>query len=357
MVFLEIILEILSPTIVTERRSLRGFLKVPNYIPALTLRGAILSELYRRGIIGKDFLKNERERPSVIVSYAYPVTSEGEKSYPSHPFMWECKMCGQRENYLSRIIGDLENYGELRELMRIACKNGHMVLENLYSKCYPTDANKILASRFICTGVSKERGSSETGMLYEYEAMTPRRRFWATLSIPDEIMECIDGLEICIGRGISRGFGRSKIVESKIVSLRDATMRVEGAIAHGKYIALYASSPLVSCHNSYYTPYPLEIDLSSIAAPIDVGGKLRIKAVYGRSDFHIGGWDLYENVEKPSVKFATRPGAIVTAEFAGSPLALAALSLLGTVERLNNALITGVNMLHPVRSNPMFEMG
>ena len=85
---LEIMLEILSPTIITERRSLRGFLKTLNYIPASTLRGAILSELYRNGIVGDDFLKSEREKPSVIASYAYPVTSGGEKCYPSHPFMY-----------------------------------------------------------------------------------------------------------------------------------------------------------------------------------------------------------------------------------------------------------------------------
>lgn len=359
MIFLEVILEILSPTIITEGRSLRGFLKVLSYIPASTLRGAILSELYRRGVIKEDFLKNERERPSVIASYAYPVTGEGEKSYPSHPFMWECKICKQRENYLGRIIGDLESCGKLRELTYIACKNGHMVLENLYSKCYPADDDKILASRFICTGVSKGRGSSEAGMLYEYEAITPGRRFWATLSIPDRIMEYVNGLEIRIGRGVSRGFGRSKIVESKTINLRDVAMRIEEAIAHGRYIVFYASSPLISCYNSSYTPYPLEIDLSSnIAIPtIDIEGKLMIKAVYGRADFRIGGWDVYMNIEKPSVKFATRPGAIVTAEFTGSSLALAALSLLGTVERLNNTLITGVNMLSPVRSHPIFELG
>ncbi|MEM1990860.1 MAG: hypothetical protein QW782_09570, partial [Candidatus Bathyarchaeia archaeon] len=107
---LEIMLEILSPTIITERRSLRGFLKTLNYIPASTLRGAILSELYRNGIVGDDFLKSEREKPSVIASYAYPVTSGGEKCYPSHPFMYRCKVCGQYENYLGKIIEDLESY-------------------------------------------------------------------------------------------------------------------------------------------------------------------------------------------------------------------------------------------------------
>ncbi|MCX8171650.1 MAG: hypothetical protein N3E47_06775, partial [Candidatus Bathyarchaeota archaeon] len=240
MIFLEIILETLSPTIIAERRSLRGFLKTLNYIPASTLRGAILSELYRRGIIKDDFLKNERESPSLVASYAYPVTSGGKKAYPSHPFMYECKVCKWRKNYLNNVIGELESYGELRELIPATCENGHAALENLYSKCYPDDANKVPASRFICTGVSKRRGSSETGMLYEYEAMTPGRKFWATLALPDRIMEHIDGLEIHIGRGISRGFGRSKIVKTRTISLRDIALRIGETITCGRYVVFYA---------------------------------------------------------------------------------------------------------------------
>ncbi|MEM4677384.1 MAG: hypothetical protein QXY55_05805 [Candidatus Korarchaeota archaeon] len=362
---LEIMLEILSPTIITERRSLRGFLKTLDYIPASTLRGAILSELYRNGIVGDDFLKSERDKPSVIASYAYPVTSDGKKCYPSHPFMYRCKVCGQYENYLDKIIedlerdGDLERYGELRKLIGITCRNGHAALENLYSKYYPSETCKVSASRFICTGVNKRRGSSETGMLYEYEAITPGRKFWATLTIPDEIEKYIDGLEIRIGRGISRGFGISKIVKSKVISLREAAMKIEEALTHGRYLVLFGSSPLVSCHEKSYTPYPSSIDLSNIAAISALGekGKLVIKTVYGKADFRIGGWDMHRNVEKVSVKFATRPGAIVIAEYYGTPLALAALSLLGTVERLGDTLITGVNMLHPVRSHPIFTLG
>ncbi|MEM0049617.1 MAG: hypothetical protein QW424_07045 [Candidatus Bathyarchaeia archaeon] len=356
---LEIVLEILSPTIITERRSLRGFLKTLDYIPASTLRGAILSELYRNGIVGDDFLKSEREKPSVIASYAYPVTSGGEKCYPSHPFMYKCKVCGQYENYLGKIIEELERDEKLKELTDITCRNGHMALENLYSKHYPSEAGKVPASRFICTGVNKRRGSSETGMLYEYEAITPGRKFWTTLAIPDKIEKYIDGLEIRIGRGISRGFGISKIIKSRVISLREVAMRIEEALTHGRYLVLFSSSPLVSCHEKFYTPYPSEIDLSNIAAISALGekGKLMIKTVYGKADFHIGGWDMHRNAEKVSVKFATRPGAIVVAEYDGTPSALAALSLLGTVERLGDTLITGVNMLHPARSHPIFTLG
>jgi len=359
MIILEIILEILSPTIITERRSPRGFLKTLDYIPASTLRGAILSELYRNGIIGDDFLKSEREKPSVIVSYAYPVTSSGEKCYPSHPFMYKCKVCEEYENYLGKIIENLERDEKLKELIDITCKNGHMALENLYSKYYPSETGKVPASRFICTSVSKKRGSSEIGMLYEYEAITPGRKFWATLAIPDKIEKYIDELEIRIGRGISRGFGLSKIIKSKVVSLKDVAMRIEEALTHSRYIVLFGLSPLISCHEKFYTPYPLEIDLSNIAemSTLNEKGKLMIKTVYGKADFHIGGWDMYKNVEKTSVKFATRPGAIVVAEYNGTPLALAALSFLGTVERLGDTLITGVNMLHPVRGHPIFTLG
>lgn len=363
MVFLEITLEILSPTVIAERRSLRGFLKVLDYIPASTLRGAILSELYRVGVIKEDFLEDERRNPSVIASYAYPLIDGGEKSYPGHPFMYKCKICGESENHLADVIEELESNGELRGVKHITCKKGHTTLESLYSKPYfngkDQKVRRIPTSRFISTSVSKERGSSETGMLYEYEAITPGRRFWTTLAIPDKIGEYVDGLEIHIGRGISRGFGRSKIVNSKVINLKDVEMKIGGSITDGKYLVLYASSPMVSCSGGVYTPYPLEIDVSGIKTTPEVceEGRLKIKAVYGRADFHIGGWDMYRNVEKPTVKFATRPGAIVTAEFNGSPSALAFLSLLGTIERLGDTVITGVNMLHPVRAHPIFTLG
>lgn len=360
MMLLEMTLEVLSPTIIAERRTLRGFLKVLDYIPASTLRGAILSELYRIGVVKNDFLECERKSPSVIISYAYPIFDGDKKSYPGHPFIYKCKTCGVSENHLGKVIEELEDNGELKETRYIACRCGHTALESYYSKSYPDrEEDKVSASRFICTGVNKERGTSETGMLYEYEAITPGRKFWATLALPDKVGEHIDGLEIRIGRGISRGFGRSRIIKSRAIGLRDIAMKIEESMAYGKYLVLYASSPLVSCNINSYTPYPSEIDLSSITSIAAIGekGKLKIKAVYGRADFRIGGWDMYENVEKPVIKFATRPGAIATAEFTGSPLALAALSLFGTIERLSNATITGVNMLYPVRAHPIFMLG
>lgn len=360
MAFLEITLEILSPTVVVERRTLRGFLKPLDYIPASTLRGAIVSGLYRMGVVGDDFLESERRSPSVIASYAYPVVDGGKRSYPGHPFMYKCKVCGAVEDRLSEVVEDLEEGGELREAGRVACRRGHVALDALYSKPYPSgEGGEVPAGRFICTGVSKGRGSSEVGMLYEYEAMTPGRRFWATLALPDGLEEHIDGLEVRIGRGVSRGFGRSKVVRSRVISLDDVAMKIKEGMAHGKYFVLYASSPLVSCSGSSYAPYPLEIGLpEAIAMPVACErGRLKIKAVYGRADFRIGGWDMYGNVEKPAIKFATRPGAVVTAEFVGSPSSLAALSLLGTVERLGDTAITGVNMLHPVRAHPIFAGG
>lgn len=367
--FLEITLEMLSPAVIVERRSLRGFLKALDYIPASTLRGAILSELYRMGVVKDDFLGRERENPSVIASYAYPLINGDKKTYPSHPFIYKCKICGESKNYLdylAKIIEELERDGELREIRPITCKEGHAALESLYSKPYPDEkdrkdqkVHRVPASRFISTSVSKERGSSETGMLYEYETITPGRRFWATLAIPDKIGEYIDGLEIHIGRGISRGFGRAKITKSKAISLKDIEVRISESITNRNYLVLYAQSPVVSCNGTSYTPYPPEIDFSRIKVVPELHekSKLKIKAVYGRADFHIGGWDMYRNVEKPTIKFAIRPGAIVTAEFNGSPLALAVLSLLGTIEQLSGAIITGVNMLHPARAHPIFHIG
>lgn len=360
MKFLEIMIEILSPAIITERRSLRGYLKPLDFIPASMLRGAILSRLYGIGAVNEDFLKNEKDKPSIISSYAHPLI-DGKKTYPGHPFMYKCKICDEKiENRLSEVLEELEKNGELKEPMRVICEKGHAALESLYSKpCTDDEDSKALASRFICTSVNKRLGSSEAGMIYYYEAIAPGAKFWATIALPDEVEEHVDGLEIYIGRGISRGFGRSKIVKVKEIDLKDFAMRIEEVSVREKHVVLYAQSPLVNCCDDFYTPYPPEIDLSRISARfgIDEKGKLTIKAVYGRAGFRIGGWDMRENVEKPFIKFATKPGAIAVAEFVGSPLALAALSLLGTTEYLKNSPITGVNMLHPIRAHPILTLG
>lgn len=359
--FLEIMLETLSPTVVTARISVRGFLKALDHIPASMLRGAILSELYRSGVVDKSFLESERYgKPSVITSYAYPITSEGKKSYPGHPFMYKCKVCGSIENYLGEIINRLELDGGLREKVPISCRYGHKALESFHSRFYPSeDGGKVPTSRFICTGVSKRRASSEAGLLFEYEAISPGRRFWATLALPNEVTDYIDGLEIYIGRGISRGFGRSRIVKLREIILEDVAMQVEQSLTSGGYIALYASSPLISCIGSSYAPYPQSIDLSRAAAMASINeeGSLKIRAVYGRADFQIGGWDMAKNSEKPSLWFAARPGSIAVAEYSCSSIALAALSLLGTVECIGDTFFTGVNMLHPLRSHPIFTSG
>lgn len=157
MKFFKIKFELLSPTIITERKSRTGFLKTPRYIPASTLKGAIIAELYRSGVVDENFVKSEAQT-SIITSYAYPLVKETE-SYPCHPLMYKCKACGEVVNCAKDdVVHFLEEEGMLGNLAYATCSMEHATLENLCSKVYPDPGsirsekaeNPVLSYRAIC---------------------------------------------------------------------------------------------------------------------------------------------------------------------------------------------------------------
>ncbi|MCX8170016.1 MAG: hypothetical protein N3D72_02885, partial [Candidatus Methanomethyliaceae archaeon] len=205
--FLKILFKMISPAIITSRVSRTGFLKPLEFIPASMLKGAIISQLYRNGAIDASSLTVASS--SIFASYAYPVVGNLEL-YPCHPLMYECKICKEFIDYTNIVIDEMERSGVL-ELRNIVCNNGHRTLENLYTKFYPK--YDIISHKTICVGIDKERGSSEVGMLYEYEAIPSESKFWAILAISEEYD--LKDFEFYIGRGISRGFGKARIVGIK----------------------------------------------------------------------------------------------------------------------------------------------
>jgi CRISPR/Cas system CSM-associated protein Csm3 (group 7 of RAMP superfamily) len=370
MEFFKITFKLLSPAIITERRSRTGFLKPLKFIPASTLRGAILSALFKNGLMAREFLEGD-EALSVIASYAYPITSSGEETYPCHPFIYRCKICEAHgkyayKNYAAEVLPILER-GE-RPNYKHVCDEGHAGLESLYSepispiKYNPLSGKaterreyrEILTHGAICVGINRERATSERGMLYEYEAIAAGRKFWATVTLPDKFVGVLDGLEFNVGRGISRGFGRVRITNVESIDLQSVVNRIPTASTSGR-VVLYALSPLLSCMGDKYSPYPKEVNLSEVAkrASLDAHGRVALESVYGKSDFHVGGWDMLSNMEKPVLDHATSPGAVVVAKFMGDMKALAVLRFLGTIEYSYDSYIVGVNMLTPLRGHPM----
>ncbi|NPA97207.1 MAG: hypothetical protein GXO32_06365 [Crenarchaeota archaeon] len=67
---------------------------------------------------------------------------------------------------------------------------------------------------------------AEEGMLFSYEALSPGNMWWGIAEIPDELANklCRNPLEICIGKGCSKGFGRARIVFN-VIELKEGDSR------------------------------------------------------------------------------------------------------------------------------------
>lgn len=363
--FYELRFKLVSPAIITFKRTEKGFLSTLKYIPASMVRGALISSLYWEDSLNEERLKQEATEPQIIASPAYPY-KDNEKAYPSHPFTYECKVPHGSSpedkeivNYMNEILPKLTTtmYAEYKT----SCSKGHIAIAPLHpNPVIPLGIRLKKAGlssyRSVSVGISKHKGSAERGMLFEYESISAGQEFWATLTAPEDL-EIQEGLDFSLGRGISRGFGRAKLTMIREISL-DESARLIGEAIENNTIILYSLSQMVSIRNGNYSAYPQIIDLQKVAkrAGINGGGKLIIDSAYGRTGILFAGWDMMKNQERPTFSSAGNSGSILTAKVeAGDNVseAIAALGLLGTVEMTGGLPITGVNMLVPIRGHPM----
>lgn len=364
--FFELNLELLSPAIVATRRTKTGYVAGDkDYIPSSTLRGAILTALYRDGKLDEAFLRSE-EALLVVASAAFPIY-RGRKSYPCHPFAYRCKACASEgeevgENYVMEVLPLLERGEE--PAYKHSCSKGHVALEPLHpSPCIVVskDGRRLVRAdvgkhEMTCVGISRKRATSERNLLFEYEAVAAETEFWATLAVPDKLSRLIEDLgEIRVGRGVSRGFGRAKF-KANPVSLEGLMEKYRELIPFKRgRLVLYSLSPMLHCSGNKYWPYPEEIDLSRFSklCGMSDGGSLRIEAVYGRTGFYSAGWDILKNEERPTFSDVPSCGSIAVCFFSGEAEALVPLGLVGTTEKVGSFTITGVNMLMPIKGHPM----
>jgi len=350
---------------VTKSLGERGYYSPLDYIPPSTLRGAIITSLYRRGIVDRRYLDEEARRPIITTSPAYPF--EDVKSYPSHLFVYRCKVCSIDDektacNDAIEILSSVEKGEDVK--FKQVCDKGHPALEPLHPKPVKPVGRIVkevdaVAHESICVGISKHRATSQKEMLYQYEAIAQGTMFWAYLKLPDNLSnEVKPGLEFSIGRGISRGFGRAKITKVEKISLEREEERIRECL-NNERIIFYAISSLVSLSTLKNTtlPYPREIDLKSIGKEfgIEVDGKVAFTEAYGKLGTLHCGWDIQNNAERPSVKSAL-PGSILIGRVEGSgniPRILAILGFVGTIEHGQGFFITGVNIITPLRRHPM----
>jgi hypothetical protein len=352
--FREIYFRLKSPAIVTERRTERGYKGALSYIPASTLRGALLSSLFYHGGLSVDRLTREKDNPTLFCTPAFP--SGGEKSWPSHPFLFKCKVCGTLVSTTEEVLSQMESGNE--PSLRFTCPEGHMALEGIHPRfVFPSEKKMANVEPFssVSVAINKDRAASEGGLLFEYDAIAAGQKFWARIGYEDDLPDLFNkGFEFWIGRGISRGFGWTEITDAKNVDLRQEAESLRGSIVSGRTV-LYALSHLFF---SGSTSFPKELDLGEISRRIGTGagGKVLLKRVYGRATIYDSGWDMVKGEGRPMLK-ALCPGSLVEASVSSdtSLEALAALSIIGTVEEAGGFRLVCINQLIPLRATPMGE--
>jgi len=349
----EISFELKSPAIVTRRRTERGFKEALDYIPASSLRGAILSSLYYHGRIGEDRLEQEAENPRILCTAGFPLV-DGQKFWPMHPFIYECKIC--KEVIVADFLPKLEEGQE--PILPSICKQWHQSLDFLHPRCRSfkqvgKEDKKKLKVHFtssICVGISKDRGASEGELLYEYDAIDAGQKFWFRLCYEDSLEK---GFEFWVGRGISRGFGWAKIKNViREIKVKEEAEKIREVLQGRERTVMYALSPLLSGRGQRCVPSPDRVELSEVAKimGIEGGGVIEVDKVYGRTIMYDAGWDMRRGRRRPILPAAAH-GSLAVCRISrdADPRLLTALSVLGTVEDLEDVKLTCVNQLVPLR--------
>ncbi|MEZ0345911.1 MAG: RAMP superfamily CRISPR-associated protein [Infirmifilum sp.] len=308
-------IELKSPAILTTRRTDRGYVKPSTFIPGSTLRGALLTALFREKILTQSDLKKEASEPSILTSAAFPVV-RGKRTLPATPFMATCKVCGATIDLTREAARALEQ-GEQPRFPDVCPRCREAVpLENLHGSPVYLDGGTLRRAslrsfRATSVGISKRRGAAAKGLLFDYEAIAEGSELWALVSATENL-QLPGELEVTLGRGGSRGFGWA-LLRLTNIALRQVPTR-------GIFIAL---SPL--------TPLP----------SINWGAtSVQLKAVVGRTmQIHLG-WDLLRGESRPFCTVA-RTGSLALVEWSGETAQL----LTGLPVTIEGHVAVGLNAL------------
>lgn len=337
--FLHLKLRLVSPAIVVGRRTKFGFKIALNRIPATMLRGALLSSLFYHGVLEEEELKEQARDPSFLCTPGYPLM-DGERSWPAHPFMYECKRCGKFYDDRENVLEQLER--DEKPEVRYACEEDHLTLKTLHPNPVTKKGKRAVVESFTSAsvGINKNRASFEGGMLYEYDAIGAGQEFWAYVACPGTV-ELEKGFTFWIGRGITRGFGEMKLEEVEELNIKEEAEKCRQAVK-GQQLVMYTLSP--------FTAKILELDAIGKKMGIEAQGKLEVKKVYGREGKLNLGWDMLNNKRRGSLGGVALEGSVVVARITASATceAIAGLFVLGIMEGYGEP-ICGINQVVPFR--------
>ncbi len=290
---LELTLE--SPTIVTTYSD-DNLLTTSTYFPGSVIRGAFINELKNRGI---DIIKDEIDNPTLIFHPAFPYENDILK--PAHPFIYKCKICGERSEYNPYNLLSSDYSLDLDKINRYMCKNGHLfALKSIGGELISTNKQRIVNKYVILDslGINRVLESAEINMLYKYVALAPRQKFRSLIVVNNNKnldIEKIDKLHI--GRGISRGFGEVRVNLEDITETYKKERKEFISSMDKKIIILKALSPIFDIDENFRFRVP-EIEGLKQICTIKTGYK------------EVSGYSMLGNIPKINVT-ALKEGSLL----------------------------------------------
>ena len=283
----EVKIRLCTPTILTRRhrRNIFEVLTKPLSIPSRSIRGALIDSLARElsikyGISKTSCLSNRGKReecdalideimdPVLRIRPAYLVM-RGKETEPASPFVYikKIKHPGEKTLFTRITVNELSNIMSIDELAEIIppvregypkSQHGELII------VYDGEIEKvdIYKSRHESTAINRKYYIAEKGMLFSYETLPAGLEFVTTIFDPDDlisrIMNKIDTdnkLEIFLGRGRSRGFGKA-IMELKEKDIEKKIDKRAKEIARASVYILKALSPSLKIVDGQYSkPY------------------------------------------------------------------------------------------------------
>lgn len=214
-------LRVETPLIITSQQLGNILRHSFDIIPGQSLRGSLLSYLYRNG--EKQLVEEEVLNPKLVFHPLYPLVN-GNESYPALPLTYKCKICGTvflDKDALSKLLS--EDNSEFNVPSYCPKKHPFTVRKvggSILYKSNGTFKNFSITQHLVpldSVGINKYFKSSEREMLYHYTAVEPGINFRGFVaSENDEVFgmfQIKDGttLTLFMGRGISRGLGKISV--------------------------------------------------------------------------------------------------------------------------------------------------
>ena len=251
---------LLSPLVIADYPLGYTWFTILDYLPGSLIRGAILSKLYKEYPQLRERIRRESITPTLYAHPAYPFKNS-KVFKPAEPLIYQCKICG----HISRAKIDLKN----NSIILPSCPENHVAsmksiggaliyYENdVFEKYEPV---KTLINN---VGINKYLKSSEVGMVYNYIGISPVSHYTSLLYDKDNLisnylLKTDMPVEVLMGRGVSRGFGRTHIDFNELGIEKYIASRVKHIKNYVKdnLLILKASSVVFSSDSEGYHPKP-----------------------------------------------------------------------------------------------------